>query len=310
VLTELDRSDARRFSADRLVTRVRGHWAWAREHGLAAAAREDAGRARAELRRYRWRRRNHVAPHAVPVYLVGIQRSGTEMLLEGFNECPEIQIYNEKEDSAAFHEFKLRNDEVIRGLIMSSGHRCVIFKSLCDAHRVLHLMEGLRTPSTGRAIWIYRRMEGRVRSTLARWPDNNLRVLREIAQGRSIGHWEAEGLSSESLDLIRSFDYETLTRESAAALLWYVRNALFFELGLDRRNDVRLTSYERFLARPEGMMRDLCDFLGVSYDKGMTAHIGPRPPATKAPLEIDPEILTRCSRLQTRLDAAFEASEH
>lgn len=241
------------------------------------------------------------------MYVVGIQRSGTEMLLEGFNECPEIQIYNEKKNSVAFQGFKLRSDDVIQNLIRSSNHRCVIFKSLCDAHRVIHLLERLETPSRGRAIWIYRHVEGRVRSTLARWPGNNLRVLGEIARGEADGHWEAGGLSTESLDLIRSFDYETLTPESAAALLWYVRNALFFELGLDRRDDVRLTSYERFLADPGESMRALCEFIGASYDERMTAYVAPRPPATAAPLDIDPEIRARCSRLQAQLEAALEA---
>ena len=46
-----------------------------------------------------------------------------------------------------------------------------------------------------------------------------------------------------NLEIIRRFDYDRMTPESAAVLFWFVRNSLYFDLALDRRPDVALASY-------------------------------------------------------------------
>jgi hypothetical protein len=228
------------------------------------------------------------------------------MVIEAFKRCPEIEVHNESMNSRAFRGFALRDDAVIEGLIRESNHRCIAFKSLCDSHRIIHLIEGLETPRQGRAIWVLRSMEGRVRSTLAKWPENNRRVLGEIARGHGNQRWEAGGLSPDTLDFLRSFDYDGMTPESGAALLWYVRNALYFDLELSARDEVTLISYEQVLANPIVTIGSLCEFLSVSYNERMSAHIAERPPATRKQLEIDPVIQERCSELEARFAGELE----
>lgn len=282
--------------------RARAHIRRIRREGPRSVASADAGRAAAFVRRMRWRALNDSRPDAVPVFIVGIQRSGTDMLIAAFKECPEVEVHNEAADSRAFSGWALRSDDVVRTLVERSRHRVVLFKSLLDTHRLDHLLAGLGTPSPGRAIWIYRTMEGRVRSTVARWPENNRRVLREIASSGAATRWEAGGLSDGQLELVRSFDYDELSVESAAALLWYLRNSLFFELGFDRRDDVALVSYERILEDPSNHLRRLCDFLGVTYTARMMKDIEPRPPAIARDLELDPRIRCLCDDLYARLE--------
>src|SRR5205823_5162999 len=113
----------------------------------------------------------------------------------------------------------------------------------------------LDTPTDGRAIWAYRGVDGRVRSALAKFGDANLRVLTEIASGRGRETWQAQRLSPESLELIGSFDWASMSAASAAALFWYVRNSLFFDLGLERRDDVLLSSYDALVSFPEAGTR-------------------------------------------------------
>jgi hypothetical protein len=289
-----------------LADRAASHLSRIRREGLARVASADARRARALAARYRWRVTHDFRPNAVPVFVVGIQRSGTDMLMFAFKECPEVEVHNEAEDTRAFFGFALRSDPVIRRLVESSRHKIVLFKSLLDAHRIDHLMTGLGTPSRGKSIWIYRSMEGRVRSTLARWPENNRRVLRAIAEGRGGDHWEAQGLSDGHLELVKNLDHDRLSPASAAAALWYLRNSLFFDLGFDRREDVALTSYERFLEDPARHMRLLCDFLDVSYTPRMTSDIAPRPPAIPDRLEIDEDIQSLCDELRSRLERELD----
>src|SRR5438067_1208479 len=199
----------------------------------------------------------------MPVWLVGVQRSGTNMVVRGLEESPEVEVHNEN-DGAAFEHFRLRPEADVRRIILASRHRYVLFKPLCDSHRVDELL-ALDTPTAGRAIWAYRGVDGRVRSALAKFGDTNLRVLTEIAAGRGGDMWQAQRLSDESMALIRSFDWASMSSASAAALFWYVRNRLFFDLRLDSRSDVLLSSYDALVADPERETRALAAFIGLPW---------------------------------------------
>jgi hypothetical protein len=302
--------DANESSAARLVRRVRLNWAIGRSQGFGRLLDEKEElnplrRAASGARRWNWRRRHGVPPgEAVPVFVVGVQRSGTNMLTRGLAASPSFEVFNEA-NRAAFHRFVLRPDPVIHDLVENSHHRFVLFKPLCDSHRTAHLLDALGTTQPGRAIWAFRDVDGRIRSALAHFGTNNLELLSEVAAGRGGDRWQAQGLSPQSLELIRSFDYTTMTPESAAALFWYLRNTLYFEQGLDRRDDVMPTSYNAFLRSPEPTMRALCAFLGLDYEPAFIRHITPRPTPTPQPLLIDPAIRAKCDELESRLiDAA------
>jgi hypothetical protein len=311
--TIFDRAPAGESALGRTRRRLLRHVHWGRTEGVARLIEEDelnpVARLRLSVDKRQWRAKNRVVPGtAVPVYLVGLQRSGTNMLARGLDTAPEFEVHNEN-DGAAFDHFMLRPDEVIRSVVLRSGHRYVLFKPLSDSHRVDHLLDGIETPSHGRAIWAYRDVDGRVRSAVSKFGRNNLFVLRDIAAGRGEQMWQAQRLSEATFDVIRSFDYEAMTAETAAALLWWVRNGLYFEIGLDQRDDVRLASYQEFLADPKAAMSSLCDFLDLEYRKALVAHIEARAPRSR-PLEIDVQVRALCDQLQVKLDDALRAQHH
>jgi hypothetical protein len=253
----------------------------------------------------RWRRAHHVAPNAAPVFVVGVQRSGTNMLVRGLERSPEFEVRNEN-DGAAFDRFHLRPDPVIRALVERSGQAYVLFKPLIDSHRTAELLDRLGTPSRGRAIWAYRAVDDRVRSSVAKFGDSNLQALRRIAAGET-GIWQAGGLSEERLSLVRSLDLGAMTPESGAALLWMLRNQLYFDLGLDRRPDVMLASYEATIEDPEAALGRVCAFLEFPYRPELAAHVDRRAAAGRPPLELDPRVRALCAELEQRLFAAYRA---
>ena len=302
----VDESDLASSSSLRwFLFRLRRHLGWARTQGIGRLIEEDElnpfERIPNAVRKARWRRTHDGSPKAMPVFLVGVQRSGTNMLVRGLERAPEFEVHNEN-DRATFDRFRLRPDPVIRSVVMRSPHTYVLFKPLCDSHRTVELVEGLGTPTPGRAIWAYRSVDGRVRSALAKFGDSNLRALWRIASGAGGRMWQAQGLSDASMDLIRGFDYSRLAPASAAALFWYVRNSLYFELGLSERADVILMSYDEMLAKPAPTMRRLCAFLDLPFTPALVEHVEPRI-QPRTPLdEIDPVIRSHCDELQGRLD--------
>ena len=294
----------------RVTGRIRRHWDWGRTQGFGRLVEEDQLNPLTQIpsafRKWRWRATNAVRPGTSrPVFLVGVQRSGTNMVVRGLETSPAFEVHNEN-DRQAFDRFMLRPDQDIAGIVRSSRHAYVLFKPLCDSARVGDLLDGLATPTPGRAIWAYRGMDGRVRSAVAKFGDANLRVLSEIAAGGGRDRWQAAGLSDNSLDFLSSVDWSAASAETGAAAFWYVRNSLYFELGLHARPDVTLVGFEQFATDPAAEMSALCSFLGLPYAPSLVSHVDASRAAVR-PLEtVDPAVREQCAALEERLMAAAE----
>lgn len=288
--------------------RVARHVHWARTEGLHRLVEEDRLDPRDRLRtaaaKWSWRRRHGARPgSAVPVYVVGLQRSGTNMLMRGLNTAPEVEVRNEN-DRQLFHRFRMRSDEVLRETVTRSRHAFVLVKPLCDSHRVDELLD-LPGLAPGRAVWVFRDVDDRARSEVSKFGDSNLLALRRIADGTCGADWQAQRLSEPLREVISGFDCEHMTADSAAAMFWFARNSLYFDLGLDRREDVLLASYDELVADPEGSMRRLCEFISFPYRTEFSAHVERRTTHQRRPLAIDPEVRSLCEAMTTRLEQAL-----
>ena len=124
--------------------------------------------------------------------------------------------------------------------------------------------------------------------------------MADIAAGRSLERWQAQGLRPETMELIRSFDWEQMTPASASALFWYVRNRLLFDLDLADRPDVVVVSYRHLVKDPRHAIEPVLNLLGLRFDRDLIAHIDRRESASvaKIPLEIDPRIRAMCAALE------------
>ncbi|MGB0100785.1 MAG: hypothetical protein WBP61_10945 [Nocardioides sp.] len=303
-----------RSTSARARARVQRHVDWVRRDGLARVVEEDGldprARLRTAARARRWR-----AEHAVPIgtaralFVVGVQRSGTNMVLRGLEQDPAVEVHNEN-DKSAFVRFQLREDAEVRALVHRSRHEIVMFKPLCDSHRTGDLLDamagsGLPVGKPARAVWVYRGVDGRARSAVQKFGDVNRRVLTTIARGDGRDRWQSQRLSESSLQLIREVDPEQLSPESAAALFWVVRNRLYFEQDLHLRPDVHLVNYERFVVEPEEEATALARFVGVEPDFELWAHADRRA-LHGVPLVLDPRVRTACEELETELGLAAE----
>jgi hypothetical protein len=292
--------------------RVARHVHWARTEGVRRLVEEDRLDPRDRLRtvavKWLWRRRHGVRQGtAVPVYVVGLQRSGTNMLMRGLNTAPEVEVRNEN-DHHLFHRFRMRSDDVLRDTVTRSRHAFVLVKPLCDSQRIDELLD-LSGMAPGRAVWVFRDVDDRARSEVSKFADSNLLALRRIADGTSGTDWQAQRLSEPLRELVSSFDCQHMTRDSAAALFWYVRNRLYFDLGLDRREDVLLASYDELVADPEGSMRRLCEFISFPYRTELIEHVERRTSHDRRPLAIDPEVRSLCDAMSLRLERALHPAQ-
>ena len=156
-----------RSGLSRLGFELRRHARWAREEGIGKLVEEDQlnvlERAPVAARKVWWRSTHGVeAGLSTPVFLVGVQRSGTNMVVRGLERSPEFAVHNEN-DRRVFHRYELKGLQTVRHVVGESRARYTLFKPLCDSHRTDQLLDHLGTTMPPRAIWAYRGMEGRVR---------------------------------------------------------------------------------------------------------------------------------------------------
>ena len=102
----------------RLAFEARRHARWAREEGIAKLVEEDQlnliERAPVAARKAWWRATRGVeAGMSTPVFLVGVQRSGTNMVVRGLERSPEFAVHNEN-DRKVFRRYELRGLDVVR----------------------------------------------------------------------------------------------------------------------------------------------------------------------------------------------------
>ncbi|MGL4744651.1 MAG: hypothetical protein ACRCXL_09745 [Dermatophilaceae bacterium] len=292
-----------------LVRKAVRHAYWARTEGVGRLVEEDRldprERVRTAVRKARWRRLHGNEPGtARPVYVVGLQRSGTNMLLRGLDAAPEIDARGEN-DRVLFDRFRLRGSDVLADTVAVSRHQRVLLKPICDSHRIDRLLDDPALPG-GMALWVVRDVVQRARSEVAKFGPANLIALRDIAAGRGELRWQGERLPESSVELVRSFDTDTMTPHTAAVVFWVVRNHLVFDLGLDQRPDVRVVSYDHFAAEPAATMRQICEFLEFPFDPALCAHVTPRATHGDTPLDIDPRALAAARDLDTRLTSLRE----
>ncbi|KAA3637208.1 MAG: hypothetical protein DWP92_08250 [Armatimonadetes bacterium] len=293
------------------VKRVKRHAYWARTQGVAALVEEDELNLRDRWRRRRstrqWAKLHGVAGDARAIYVVGAQRSGTNFLVRHLQQYPAVEVHNEN-SRAAFDRFLFKSDRTIAELIASSQQKAIVFKPLCDSHRTNELLDNIETPVESRAIWVYRAWQARARSAVAKFGSSNLDVLSAAAEETWGTSWQLSGVSEENREFVESLNFEGMSPESGSALFWFIRNSLFFDGGLDQRDDVLLVSYDRLTADPEHEFAIIERFVGLEGEQPMsTEQI--RPASVPELPDIDPAVRQRCEELQRRLDAAWDAQE-
>jgi hypothetical protein len=224
-----------------------------------------------KLKKSIWRLFNNHSPHAKPVYILGVQRSGTTLLAGCFEKSMDFDVF--REISPAMVNFRIKDDATITSIITSSRHGFVVFKPLTDSHRATEFL-ALRPESY--AIWMFRRADDRANSAVAKSGNHNLEVLRDLAHGRGFERWQAQGLTDEDLTRIRTYNYENMSRHDAAALLWYLRNGLFFNQGLDQMPNVLPLAYEDLVSDPKGVMGGVCQFLQARFTESMVSSVHAR----------------------------------
>lgn len=241
-----------------------------------------------------------------PIFVVGCQRSGTTMVLNVAERSSKIKCDREGTGQILDKQnYRVISDDVILKTISRTPEPVIFFKPLNDSQHVDQL---LALDSRAKALWVYRNCPDVIGSALTKWGDKHRTIIHQVSRGEysSVG-WEAIGerVSQENLDLVKRRVAKGLSPADGAALLWYLRNSIYFDLKLESEARVLLCKYEDLVTTPQEKFKELFEFVGTDFNDAFVSDIHASSVNKKSPVDLDPEIGQLCDTLMTRLDAAY-----
>lgn len=240
------------------------------------------------------------------VFVGGIQRSGTNMLMHMLERSLETEVFHES-DSRAFTNYEMRSSDTIHSLVHHSQAQVIVIKALCELQDMKRLLDDF---APAKALWMLRNLDDMVNSHLRTWTSCPS-IVANIVADRESGGWRGRGMSDQTHAVISSFYHPEINDASAVALFWYFRNVHFFEHGFDKNDRVIVVRYETLASQPLEQAPNICHFLGLDYAPVQAKRIFAGSIGKHAPPEIEPCIRQLCKSLETRFHNVLERqSEH
>lgn len=246
------------------------------------------------------------------VFVVGCQRSGTTMLASCFDHDLRAKVYGELSplsvnDAQADNLRRLKPYEEVNLIMTQERAPLIIAKPLVESQNIVKLLNYF---PQSKAIWIYRNYQAVASSNIKKFGfESALKNLRPLLNGSANSYWATQGASTSTAQLVRKYFSETMLPHDAAALFWYMRNVLFFELQLDTNPNVFLCKYEDIVAQPGKVMRNIYRFLEENYPgDNLIKQVRNQSHDLARRVEISKDIEKVCLDLLQKLDQTYEAS--
>jgi hypothetical protein len=242
-------------------------------------------------------------------FVVGCQRSGTDMVLWTLDRALNVDRFDE-DHPAAFVDSRLSPVSVRTRLVRRSKADVVLFKPVCDSHRVAALLD---EHPRSRAVWVYRDYRDVANSAIERWGDMNRRFILDLARGGGAWgrrQWNRELVTSEArAAALQELAAHDINAHTAAAIFWWLVNSSYFDqrLGADPR--VVLARYEDLVTAPGVEFERLSRFFGAAYHDGMVVEISRASLRRDSREPIAAPVVDACESLLARLDAALAESK-
>lgn len=229
-------------------------------------------------------------------FVAGVQRSGTNMMMDVLERSWETDVYHER-DQRAFDNYQMRDMSIIQELHRKSVCPLFVIKSLCELQDLTQLMT-LFAPA--KTVWVTRDYDDIVNSMLISFR-NQAKQIHALAEDREMGGWWlGKGISEETFAIVKEFATDDLDDASAAALQWYFRSKLFFEQNFETDDRVLVVKYEKLVVSPAKEFERIFNFLDLKFSKRVSKKVFTSSINKRSKPEIKSEIRSLCDDLSER----------
>ena len=250
--------------------------------------------------RQRWTGRSSTGQPKQVIFVAGVQRSGTNMMMDVIERSFATDVYHES-DPRAFTRYEMHSPQEIHRLVTDSPAPYVAIKSLCELQDLKALLDEF---APAKAVWMVRDYEDVVNSHLVLW-HKTPQFLGQIVADRNSARWRGRGMSDQTHALVSRLYHPDISNASASALFWYFRNVLFFEQHLDQDDRVQPMRYEMLVTDPQRQFARLFDWFGLDYTRRISSKVFASSVRKQPPPEIEPAIRDLCDELTARFNALF-----
>ena len=251
-----------------------------------------------------WRRAKALRQRALPraveqhVFVAGMQRSGTNLLMDVLDASAATQVFHET-DARAFERYEMRDLSVIRQLADRCPAPLFVIKALCELDRIRPLMD---TFAPAKTLWVVRDWRDSAHSAIRSF-GNFVPQWKRLAAGDA-SDWRGRGMSDATRELLAALYRPDASEAEGAAIMWFYRNALFFEQRLAADPRARLVFYEDLVQQPAREVEAVYDFLGLQgFSAAIAGRIHARSVRHRTPEGISPAVAGLCDELLARFKA-------
>jgi hypothetical protein len=238
--------------------------------------------------------------------IVGCQRSGTTLMSHLFDADRDCRVFGEFSALTAVAKNGIRLNPLpdVAAVVSRVPAPLVVIKPLAETQRLRTLLNYF---PNAKGLFMYRRFADVASADLQKFGERNaIDNIRPIAQGDT-HNWRSAGASSAVRAQLARFFADDMNPHDAAALFWYARNQLYFDLDLPGHSEVMLCRYEQLAAEPAAILRRVYQFAGVPCpDLTHARQVHSSSVGRGKSLELLPEVRTLCQQLQERLDTLYE----
>jgi hypothetical protein len=231
------------------------------------------------------------------------------MLANLLGHTKSISIYKEK-NKKAMRNFRIRDDNSIKRLIDEERNDFIVIKPINDSQHADHL---LSLYPNAKAIWLYRDYNAVSNSAVKKWQDAQKNIVLWLAENYGKEEFPNNDLTKDCSVYLERIELDTIatirkvanvnmTQEEGAALLWYIRNKIFFDLALQNDKRVYIIKYENLVTDSEKNMRKLCEHIGCKFSKKTIEKIKTSSVKNEYPFELGSSIEQICKKLLNDLD--------
>ena len=181
--------------------------------------------------------------------IVGCQRSGTTLMARLFDADRDCRVFGEYSMLSCVGKDGIRLNPLpdVAAVLSRVPAPLVVMKPLVETQRVRTLLNYF---PNAKALFMYRHYSDVASSDLQKFgPRNAIDNIRPIAIGDT-HNWRSAGASTAVRERIAQFFSENMNPNDAAALFWFARNQLYYDLELAAHSEVMLCRYEHLVAEP------------------------------------------------------------
>ncbi len=234
-----------------------------------------------------------------PVFIAGMQRSGTTMMMNVFHLRSDTAVYDEARDSSVFEDFRIRSVDVLRGSLSAQSLPVAVYKVICDSHQITELLDAF---PDARVLWVYRNAEDNADSQLRKFA-NPVGAVKLVHANRPGGGWFAEGVSESTRRTLQEISADALSDFDWACLNWWARNRLFLELELAADDRVELLRYEELVVNPREVLGQVIDWLGLPHKDRSFRFVHSRSVDKKDLPDLHPRVKELCDSLMDSMNS-------